>query len=211
MKFSRALVTACIFLVSLSAFAQDPPLPTHPLITPERVEALTKGEAVVVKIKEPSGKGKAAATAAALQAINAPAQQVYDTIRDMEKQPEYMPRLVSVTSYEMPAPEKGYEFTIKVLWKTVVYHLRVTEDPAKLHLQWTLDPAKKNDIVKTDGTWDVLPWGDKKSIVVYQLEVDSGIAVPKFASQMMLNNDLPGVVDALKQRVESGGTYKKEE
>jgi hypothetical protein len=36
------------------------------------------------------------------------------------------------------------------------------------------------------------------------------MAVPKFVSQMLLKQDLPSVVDALKQRVESGGTWKKD-
>lgn len=209
MKLLSALLPVIVCLAA-AVHAQQPAPPEHPLITAERWEQITAGNAVVEKLKVSQDESRGGAKAVVFQLINAPAQKVFETLLQFENQPEYMPRLQKVVPYEMPAPERGYEFTVKVAWKTVRYHLRVTPRPETLRVQWTLDDSRKNDIKTTFGSWDIVPWGEDKSVAVYQLEVDTGMPVPKFVAQMLLNQDLPGVVEALKKRVESGGTYKKD-
>ncbi|MFM1921350.1 MAG: hypothetical protein RLZZ303_2984 [Candidatus Hydrogenedentota bacterium] len=204
----RTAALLSLFLLSgLPLFAEAP---QHPLLTPERIAELERGETVVVKAKEREGEKKsAAASAAALAVINKPARMVFDELLAFEQQPEYMPRLVEVSRYEIDPATIGLQHKLKVVWKTIEYHLRMTVNADQLHMAWTLDPAKENGIKTTDGAWTILPWGDDRCIAVYELDVDTGMAVPKFIAQALLNSDLPGVLDALKQRVESGGTWKK--
>jgi ribosome-associated toxin RatA of RatAB toxin-antitoxin module len=201
------LVLACLFSPLL--LAATPP-PEHPLLTPELLAELEKGEAVIAKSHEKGEEGNDAASASALGLIEKPAADVWTVLNDFEKQPEFMPRLEKVERYETTQPTIGLNHTLKVLWKRVNYHLLMEVDNAAMRQSWKLDDSKKNDIKTTIGTWTLLPWGDDRCIVVYDIEVNTGMAVPKFVSQMLLKQDLPSVVDALKQRVESGGTWKKD-
>ncbi len=213
MKFQRGLlhritITFTIAVLCLRAFASEPP--SHPLLTAERLAEVETGKVVVVKAKEREGEKKsAAASAAALALINKPASEVFDVLLAFEQQPDYMPRLVEVNRYEIDAATVGLHHKLKVVWKTVEYFLRMSVDKDKLHMAWTLDPTKENGIETTDGAWTILPWSEERCIAVYELDVDTGMAVPKFVAQMLLNSDLPGVLDALKQRAESGGTWTK--
>ena len=201
-------IALLLFGLCSVSFAAD--APQHPLLTAERLAELEKGEAVVVKAKEREGEKKgAAASAAALAVINKPAKAVFDTLLDFEAQSEYMPRVTEVSRYDTEPGFIGVYQKLKVAWKTVEYYLRMTVKADALQLSWTLDPAKESSIKTTDGIWTILPWGDNRSIAVYELDVDTGMAVPRFIAQALLNSDLPGVLDALKQRVESGGTWKK--
>lgn len=206
----RILCAVLLLILPTSAFSQSESPPQHPLLTAERLAEVEKGKVVVVKAKEREGEKKsAAASAAALALIDKPASEVFDVLLAFEQQADYMPRLVEVNRYELDGPAIGLHHKLKVVWKTVEYYLHMSVDEDNLHMSWTLDPTKENGIETTDGAWTLLPWGEDRCIAVYEIDVDTGMAVPKFVAQMLLNSDLPGVLDALKQRAESGGTWTK--
>jgi hypothetical protein len=204
---ARTLLAVSILFYAAQAIAQSPP---HPLLTPERIAELEKGEVVVVKVKHEEGKDNAAASAAAFVLISKPPQTVWDTLTQFEQQAEYMPRLNKVSRYDIDPSVVGLKQELKVVWKTVIYYLKMKLDNTNHRMDWTLDPDKESGIESTDGYWAFKPWGEGKTLAIYELNIDTGMAVPKFIAQALLNSDLPGVLEALKQRVESGGTWKKD-
>ena len=66
-----------------------------------------------------------------------------------------------------------------------------------------------NDISDTSGSWVLVADGENKTIAVYTVRADMGMGLGRALRDLLMNYDLPGVVEALKKRVESGGTYKK--
>jgi len=182
----------------------------HPLLTPERQAQVEAGEVVVVKVRHEEGTKSAGASAAAFVLIAKPPQVAWDTITQFEQQAEYMPRLNKVSRYDIDPSVVGLKQELKVVWKTVIYYLKMKLDAVNYRMDWTLDPDKESGIASTDGYWAFKPWGEGKTLAVYELNIDTGMAVPKFIAQALLNSDLPGVLEALRQRVESGGTWKKE-
>lgn len=205
MKMQRALFLA-VFFCGI-ATAQSPP--EHPLLTPERVTQLEAGEIVLVKMKEDSGEKSASAKAAVMGVINKPAKDAWATLTAFGTEPEFMPRVETVEKYDTAPPHVGLHFMIKVAWKKINYYLLMTLDAAAMRMTWVMDETKPNEIAAASGSWLVLPWGEDRCIAIHETAVDTGMAVPKFIAQMLMNQDLPGVIEALKQRVESGGTWKK--
>jgi hypothetical protein len=202
------LLTGLILISPLLLAAVEPPV--HPLITPERLAELEKGKPVVTKSQQGGEKGGDAASACALGLIEKPAAETWAVLCDFEKQSEFMPRLKTVERDDSSAPAVSLSHTLKIMWNQINYHLLMDIDDAAMHQSWKLDDSKKNDIKSATGSWTVLPWGDNRCIVVYEIEANTGMAIPKFLAQILLKQDVPGVIGSLKKRVESDGTWKKE-
>lgn len=103
----------------------------------------------------------------------------------------------------------GIKQGVKVLWKKIIYHVLQTNDNATHTMTFTLDKSQKNDIAATDGQWVLRPYGEGKCLAVYSLALDTGMPVPRFIQNMLLNQDLPDTMMSIKKRAESDGKYKK--
>jgi hypothetical protein len=181
------------------------------VLTAERLSALERGEMVAVKSAKKDSGGNSSAQGLVIVLIHRPLAVTWGYLKDYEKFPEYMPRITKVEVYHKDGPTTGLKETLKVAWKTVVYHLLQTEEAGETEcrLTWTLDPSRESDIASTDGCWILRAHGEDKTIALYTLHADSGMRVPQFLENYLMNRDLPGVAEALKQRVESDGTWKR--
>lgn len=180
-----------------------------PLMTEARLAEMAQGEILVLK-QDTASKGKGTAgSGLAMTLIDAPVDAVWGYLVDFEKQPEYMPRIETAVAYSEDGNETGIKQTVKVAWKTVIYHILETRDKENYILRWRLDHSKENDIAETVGSWQLVPYQETKTVAIYSLNVDSGMRVPKFIENFLMTRDLPGLLEALKLRSESGGTYKR--
>jgi len=180
------------------------------LLSEETLAAIESGKTVTQKnVVEKEGK-RSAGSGAAVILVNGTPDAVWECLTDAEHLHEFMPRLVATEQYEEREDGIGIRYELKVAWKKVVYHLYERHDAEHHHLTWKMDERHKNDIKSTTGGWLLVPHNDDQTIVLYAVEADTGMPVPAFIENWLMNRDLPGIVEAVKLRVESGGTYQKD-
>lgn len=206
MKYVAALLAAVgLGCIALSAQALD-----LNALTAEQKAKLEKGDVVILKNKVNDQGAKVTSNSTALVVVNKPVADVWPVISGYEKLPEFIPRLILSEKYAEKDGKIGIRQCLKVLWKKVNYHVLQTEDAANHVLMFDLDKSQKNDIAETSGRWELHAQGDDKCLAVYTLALDTGMPVPRFIQNMLLNQDLPATMNAVKKRAESGGTYKKD-
>ena len=170
---------------------------------------LDAGSAVILKNHTDDTGKKVICNSAVAVVIGAGVDQVWSCLADYAKFPEFIPRMVACEKYADSGGDLGIRQELKVLWRRVSYHVLQRSDDAAHTLNFRLDKSQKNDISETEGSWVLRPYGEGKTLAVYSLALDTGIPVPRFIQTMMLNEDLPDTLLALKKRVESGGKYTK--
>lgn len=170
---------------------------------------LDAGKVVITKSKVDDAGEKVISNSAAMVVINKPVEAVWAVLRDIEKLPEFIPRMIASEKYTQSGNVVGIRQTLKVLWKKVTYNVLQEEDTENHTLSYKLDKSQKNDIAETQGQWILRPYGNDQTLAVYTLALDTGMPVPRFLQTMLLNQDLPGTLNAIKQRAETDGKYKK--
>ena len=180
-------------------------------LTPEQIARLEDGKVVVFKKGSKDAKGNLLGNGRVMVLVGKPYQEVWKHLRDHDKWPEFMPHLVKIETYYEKGNEAGVHETLSILLNKVRYYVIHTNtyDEKAGTLAWRLDKSKKNDIKDTSGSWTIKPYGKDRCLIDYSVTVDSGMYVPGFIEDFLFNQDLPGVVKALKKRAESNGTYKK--
>ena len=169
----------------------------------DRGEVVVHGEMYTKPDGKRAGKGKAYCVA------NKSPEAVYATLADYEKVSEFMPRLKKVTILDKAGEDWRVRQDLKVLFKTVSYGLNLKFSAANKRMDWTLDKKQDNDIRDTFGSWEFLPHGDGKTLIIYTIAVDTGAMIPGFLEDYLTKKDLPEVLAAMKRRTESGGKWKK--
>ena len=134
--------------------------------------------------------------------INAPPEQIYGVIIDMESYPEWadgVKRAEVLESDDQGRPLR-VEFTVDARVMEVTYVLSYEHDQPQ-RLSWEL--VEGDQINKLDGEY-ALNGGGGPTEVTYTLEVDVDLPLPGFmkkrAAKVIMETGLKG----LKQRVESG-------
>lgn len=200
-----ALIAMLVLVSVARAFTVD----IDATLTDEVKKKLDKREAVVCKNKIEDKGEKVVSNSAAMIIINAPIDKTWPYFTDFEKFPEYIPRMVLSEKYTEKDGKIGIKQMLKVLWKKVTYHVLQLNDEAHYTMTFELDKSKENDVAETNGQWVLRPYGEGKTLAVYSLALDTGMAVPRFIQTMLLNQDLPATMEAMRDRVESGGKYVK--
>jgi uncharacterized membrane protein len=160
-------------------------------------------------VKQKNKSKKNAKGGIALGIINKPTDVVWTYLEDAEAFPEFIPHVLSTKRYQRKGDEIALKYTVKVLYKKITYHILEHHDKKNSIISWRIDKSKKNDINETSGRWELKTFGDDKTLVAYTVRVDTGLYVPQAIENMLASSDLPGVLTALKKRVESGGDYSK--
>lgn len=189
-------------LVSSAVFA-GPAEDLDGCLTPENLERLERGELVVYKKGGKDDDGVSRAFGRVVAIINRSKEDIWQLLVHDEEHVNFQPHLVSVERYTPGEGDVGLKQTVRVAFKTFVYHIIEDHDEAAGVIAWRLDKSKENSIADTVGSWVVRPHGEGRCIVMYTISVDSGMAFPKFIENILFNRDLPDIVKSMKEYLEA--------
>jgi len=197
-------------LVLSAAPPAVPPIAAKLGLDADAWQTLQKGEVVAKTVVKKNAAGKDVGNGRAWVIIKATPDACYATLSKYEETPKYMPRVEKVTIADKTPTFMRVTQAIKVVFSTYRYTMDFTFDPKAKAMTWVLDKKAKNDIADTSGKWSFLPLpGGTTTLLDYTVAVDTGAALPSFLSNYLTKRDLPGVLDAFRKRVESGGKWTK--
>jgi carbon monoxide dehydrogenase subunit G len=203
-------MSLAVFSVSMQALcATEDATDVDALLTPKVIARLAEGEIVLLKHGAKAKEGATKGGGVAMVLINRPKEEVWACLEDAEAFPKFMPRVLSATCYRREGDNVGLKYKVKILYMKITYHILECHERDKGVISWTIDKTKKNGIRETTGRWILKAHDLEKTLVAYTVHVDTGLWVPKAIERALTTSDLPGVVEALKKRVESGGEYVK--
>ena len=202
------IVKICLCLIFLMVFTAKSESPLETLL-PSQWSILRKGEIYLEKEVFRDSKGNSRGRGVAMGIVRASPKELWSVITNFDSFPLFMPRLISSHNYKSTKNQVFIEFSIKVMWKTITYHIEHRLDPANYSLTWNLDKNEDNDIADTQGYWKFYPLENGTSLVVYSVLVDTGHSMPQWLEDYMTRRDVPKTVEALRKRTESSEKWVK--
>ena len=135
--------------------------------------------------------------------IDAPATAIWDVLKACEISPEYVPNVVSCKKLEVLDDGRAelFEQTIKPIFfmPTFQHVFRLDYTPyARIDVNRVSGP-----IAHMQGIWWLLPQDNGRILLVYELELDPGMPIPRFMVRATLRRDLPKLVAAVRDRAEA--------
>jgi hypothetical protein len=135
--------------------------------------------------------------------IDASPTAVWDVLRACEVAPEYVPNVVSCRKLEEVDDGRGELFvqTVKPIFfmPTFEHVFRLDYTPySRIDVSRVSGP-----IAHMQGTWWLLPQDSGRILLVYELELDPGMPIPRFMVRATLKRDLPKVLAAVRERAEA--------
>lgn len=156
----------------------------------------------------PSGKTTGRGLGAIV--IHRPVAEVWQTLVRFEDRAAYMPRLLSVAVLERAGHRLRVRQEVDASVKKVRYTAWFEIDERGRTIHWTIDrTARDNGIKDVDGEYRLFEIDAGRCLLVYRTWLDPGLAVPAFIQRYMAVKSIPNLLRAIKQRVESGGTWQK--
>ncbi|HYZ89974.1 MAG TPA: SRPBCC family protein [Myxococcales bacterium] len=131
--------------------------------------------------------------------IEAPPDEVLAVIEDYEKYPQFLPEVKKVSVASGPAGAKDVTYTIDIKAKLITYTLRHTARPPS-ELSWTM---VRGEMMKgNDGAWVLKPVSSGTE-ATYKIDLRLGALVPSMVERMLAEQQLPGLLQNFKKRIES--------
>ena len=162
---------------------------------------LESGVTVTVLMPPSGGKGVAAR---ALALVEAPVHKVWPVVRDPEHFSKFIPRTKKSEVRQRDEDsavcfvEVAMPFPLKNLWSEVRSVCATLPDDKGFERRWTL---LKGSYDKNSGAWSVLRWADKRSLLVYEIDVAPKIKIPDVILRKAQTGALPDVLQAVRDRV----------
>lgn len=131
--------------------------------------------------------------------IEAPPEKVFAVITDYEKYPEFLPEVKKVKVESRAGDVKEVTYTVDVKAKLITYTLKHTARPPA-ELLWTM---VRGEMMKgNDGAWVLkpVPAGTEAT---YKIDLKLGALVPSLVERMLAEQQLPGLLQNFKKRIES--------
>jgi ribosome-associated toxin RatA of RatAB toxin-antitoxin module len=159
---------------------------------------LGRGE-VVVRV-DPSGGQKNERVEAAIL-IDAAAEPIWKLINDCRQTPEFIPGLKSCRVLQQDGTGELIEHRMKVsmLLPEMKYIFR-----AEYQRNRRIDFKRTSgDLKEFEGSWvlESVDGENPQTLVIYSVFLDAGFLLPQWAMQLLLRQDLPGVLLALRNRI----------
>jgi ribosome-associated toxin RatA of RatAB toxin-antitoxin module len=137
--------------------------------------------------------------------VDASAKAIWDVLRACDVAPEYVPNVMSCRTLEEVDGGRGELFvqTVKPIFfmPTFEHVFRLDYTPySRIDVSRVSGP-----IAHMQGTWWLLPQDNGRILLVYELELDPGMPIPRFMVRATLKRDLPKVVAAVRARAEAAG------
>ena len=195
-KTLRLLLAGGIFCIT---FFSGNPLLAFPLEESE-LGRLAKGE-VLVRVEPSPRKGHERVQAAIL--IDGPAEPIWKIINDCRQTTEFIAGLKGCRVLKQDETGELIEHRMQIsrLLPEVKYIFRADYQPHR-----RIDfKQRSGDLQEFEGSWVLESMtGEKpKTLVIYSLFLDAGALLPQWAAQLILKQDLPEILLALRKRVSS--------
>ena len=178
--------------------------------TPQEWEVLKTGEVVATEVFTPRPDGTQATDTLVKIWIKAPREEVWKVIRDYNHFGEFMPRVRSCRIAKQEGETYWIVYDMEVLGIRVSYNL-ITQGKEKYRrIEFGLDRSKPNDIREARGYYvlDDAPEG-QGTVLSYSALVATAIPAPEILVRRVSKPNLVQVLKNVRQRVESGGAWKK--
>jgi ribosome-associated toxin RatA of RatAB toxin-antitoxin module len=138
--------------------------------------------------------------------VDAAPKAIWDVLRACDVAPEYVPNVMSCRTLEEVDDGRGELFvqTVKPVFfmPTFEHVFRLDYTPySRIDVSRVSGP-----IAHMQGTWWLLPQDNGRILLVYELELDPGMPIPRFMVRATLKRDLPKVVAAVRDRAEAAPT-----
>jgi ribosome-associated toxin RatA of RatAB toxin-antitoxin module len=131
--------------------------------------------------------------------FNAPIEKCYSVISDYERYPEFLPEVKKIKTANRRGNEVDVHYEAEIV-KVIKYAVHIKEEkPTKV--SWTFIDGEfmKNNV----GGWVLEPAGEGKTKATYNIEVEVGMLVPKSVITVLVDSQLPKLLENFKKRIES--------
>jgi len=131
--------------------------------------------------------------------INAPIEKCFAVISDYERYPEFLPEVKGIKTANRRGTEVDVHYQAEVV-KLIKYAVHMHEEkPTKV--SWTfIDGEFMKD---NKGGWVLEPTPDGKTKATYNIAVEVGLLVPKAVVNVLVDTQLPKLLENFKKRIES--------
>jgi carbon monoxide dehydrogenase subunit G len=181
-----------------------------PALPPADLARALEGEIVVRSEPSVTPAGKTAGYGIGAIAIDKSIEDTWKVLSNYTDKAQYQPRVDTCTILGREGNTLRVAMAIDAGIMTATYTGLYTLDPAAHSVHWTLDrQAPGNNIADMDGSYWLVKVSPVRTILYFRSYVDSGHLVPRFIQNHFSIKAIPDLLKAIKQRVESNGTYHK--
>jgi ribosome-associated toxin RatA of RatAB toxin-antitoxin module len=180
-----------LFLASALALSA-PPLAIP--ASPAEEQALLAREAVV-------RRAAAGAEHIAMIDVLAPPPLVLDAVLDLGARVGEVPGLRSAKVYERGPGHIAAEWQVGFLGYTVAFSTRYDYDRAAGWTTWSLDPARKSDLQRAEGSYQAVPTA-QGSRLIYRARTEPSAAVPEAIQQRISDESARQMLRGMRDRAE---------
>jgi len=180
--------------------------PNFPELTEKEEARLSKGKLV---LRTERGESDGSGLITGIIEIRASVDEVWKLLSKFELVPVASKAVREVSRYDdttnvgARAGSVGIRYMVKVAWLEIVYFIHHDMFPDQHYLHWTLDKSRKNDIVKTDGSYSVWPGSTPETVrFLYITEVDTGRNIPDWVEEELTESSLKRFLVFVKKRAE---------
>jgi hypothetical protein len=144
--------------------------------------------------------------------VNKPVDVCWSIMTDFDRKKEYYPRVVVSDVVKREENRAWVREVLDFGIANIEYVMVQNMDPENRRVNFSLDPAYKHDLKDTHGFWYWEKINDTSSLLSYAVtKADVGIPAPEFIVKALSSQDLPGIAENLKKRIESDGKWRKTE
>lgn len=172
--------------------------PSAPTLNDQEEQLLSRDK---VAVRPPAS---ATGQAMGIVDIEAPAEQVWEAIFDF---PARVQETGALDRAEVYAPASdpgglGVEFELSVFGARIVFSTRYSYQPEQGYCSFGLDPAREQDLVSVQGSYQTLPGPGGQTRLVYRSQTDSGRSVPGFIRRWLAVESLSRQLEGIRDRAQ---------
>jgi ribosome-associated toxin RatA of RatAB toxin-antitoxin module len=131
--------------------------------------------------------------------INAPVEKCYSIISDYERYSEFLPEVKRTRTANRRGNEVDVHYEAEVV-KIIKYTVHIKEDRPS-GLSWTL---LEGEFMKENrGGWVLEAEGEGRTRATYNIAVEVGLLVPKTIINVLVDTQLPKLLENFKKRIET--------
>ena len=131
--------------------------------------------------------------------FNAPVEKCFAVISDYERYPEFLPEVRKIKTANRRGVEVDVHYEAEVV-KVIKYAVHMKEEKPT-RVSWTfIDGEFMKD---NKGGWVLESRPDGKTHATYNIEVQVGLLVPKTIINVLVDTQLPKLLENFKKRIEA--------